>query len=231
MSTLPLIRPIHPIRPHDLLWMADARDLIVDAPAPAWVTSAWLVQAPVVVRREDTGDSERLPVGVRGMTRAERLAGYLPLSRVVRRVTPENVVEGSASILSTLDANLPCLQAFEQVRARLDGLGFAWGVTGSAGFALATGIRVLRDTSDLDVLIRIPSRPADDVLDACAHACADAPARIDAQIDTGFGGFALLEWRARRGRVLLKTARGPVLVEDPWRPARVEPAQTDAAHR
>ena len=36
-----------------------------------------------------------------------------------------------------------------------------------------------------------------------------APARIDMQVDTGHGGFALAEWAGQADRVLLKTARGP----------------------
>ena len=45
---------------------------------------------------------------------------------------------------------------------------------------------------------------------------AKAPCRLDIQVDTGAGGFALAEY-VRGGRVMLKTAHGPVLVADPWR--------------
>jgi len=41
------------------------------------------------------------------------------------------------------------------------------------------------------------------------------PCRADTQIETPLGGFALTEW-LREGRALLKTARGPRLVADPW---------------
>jgi phosphoribosyl-dephospho-CoA transferase len=44
------------------------------------------------------------------------------------------------------------------------------------------------------------------------------PCRIDIQVDTGAGGFALAEY-VRGGRVLLKTDAGPRLVADPWGPA------------
>jgi phosphoribosyl-dephospho-CoA transferase len=40
--------------------------------------------------------------------------------------------------------------------------------------------------------------------------------RIDAQIDTPLGGFALAEFAAGRPRVLLRTDGGPRLVGDPW---------------
>ncbi len=212
------------IRPHDLLWIADARDLTFPAAPPDWASAAWLVQAPVVVRREFTGDDERIPVGVRGMARAERAAGYIPVQRIVRRLTPEAVVESAAQTLPALNPALPCIRAFVWVEPLLDALGLPWGVTGSAGFALATGLAVLRESSDLDLLIRAPARLSERDATALTDALSDAPARIDAQIDTGLGGFALLEWQARRGRVMLKTARGPVLVENPWDASEVHTA-------
>jgi phosphoribosyl-dephospho-CoA transferase len=74
----------------------------------------------------------------------------------------------------------------------------------------------LRPDSDLDLLVRAPRRLADGTLAALVALQGGAGCRVDVQVDTGIGGFALLEY-ARGGKVLLKTARGPVLVEDPWR--------------
>lgn len=215
-------------RPHDLLWIADARDLIHDDPMPDWATPAWLVQAPVVVRRAFVRNEEQVPVGVRGMSRNERVAARVRADRIVRRLTPEAVVDGAAQTLEVLNRDLPCLRAFAWIRPRLDALDLTWGVTGSAGFALATALAVLRESSDLDLLVRAPARLSRAEFDALATAVSDAPARIDAQIDTGLGGFALIEWLAGRTRVLLKTARGPVLVADPWDTREVEAALEDA---
>ncbi|HTJ94345.1 MAG TPA: malonate decarboxylase holo-ACP synthase, partial [Pararobbsia sp.] len=194
-----------PIRAHDLVWIADAHDLILNEPAPAWATPGWLVQTPVVVRREFTGDEDRIPIGVRGMTRAERVAGYAHAKRIVRRLTPEAVVDGATRALRRLDADLPCLRAFADIAPRLEPLALSWGVTGSAGFALATGLPVLRESSDLDLLIRVHRRLTEPEAVALSDALSIATARVDAQIDTGLGGFALLEWLADRGRVMLKT--------------------------
>ncbi|CAM2152681.1 Phosphoribosyl-dephospho-CoA transferase [Pararobbsia alpina] len=218
MQTLP------PIRPHDLLWIADARDLILSEPAPAWLTAGWLAQVPVVVRRELTRDEDIVPVGVRGMSRSERVAGHVNAPRIERRLTPEAVVDGAAQTLPVFDAELPCLRALSWATPKLAAIQLAWGVTGSVGFALATGLPVLRDASDLDVLLRAPRRLTRAETDALSDMLSNAPARIDLQIDTGIGGFALLEWLAGRGHVMLKTDRGPVLVEDPWRVEEVEAA-------
>ncbi len=43
-----------------------------------------------------------------------------------------------------------------------------------------------------------------------------SPARIDRQVDTGHGGFALAKWAGHADPGLLKTGRGPLLVPDPW---------------
>jgi phosphoribosyl-dephospho-CoA transferase len=92
----------------------------------------------------------------------------------------------------------------------------AWGITGSVGFALASGVSTLRQDSDLDLLLRaskpLPRGEARSLL-ALLQA---SPARIDMQVDTGHGGFALAEWAGNADRVLLKTGRGPLLVSDPW---------------
>ena len=44
----------------------------------------------------------------------------------------------------------------------------------------------------------------------------DSEARIDMQVETPFGAFALREWLRTGGAVLLKTSHGPVLTNDAW---------------
>ena len=65
-------------------------------------------------------------------------------------------------------------------------------------------------------MVRAPTPPAHDLGQALQTLAQHAACRIDIQIDTGAGGFALGEW-LRGGRVLLKTGSGPLLVDDPWR--------------
>ncbi len=91
-----------------------------------------------------------------------------------------------------------------------------WGITGSVGFALASGVSTLRQDSDLDLLLRAAQPLSRDEARALFSLLQAVPARIDMQIDTGRGGFALAEWAGEADRVLLKTGRGPLLVVDPW---------------
>lgn len=193
-------------RPHDLLWLRVPDRFDAGGDWPDWLDTAWMLQAPVVVRREALNGS-RLPVGVRGATRSLRCKGYVQRDMVARCVTPEMLAH-----LRT-DCTLPPLQALAELAPQLDALGLEWGPAGGAGFQLASGLPVLRPDSDLDLLVRAPAPLSSPVVEQLLRLNSDC--RIDIQIDTGWGGFALNEY-ARGGRVMIKTAHGPVLVTDPW---------------
>lgn len=221
------VPPAAAARPHDLLWLrpgarvqgADGDDV------PDWTREPWIALAPVVVRRE--ARTGAIAVGLRGKLRRERCKGWLAPADVARTVTPE-MLAAQAGWHRHPGAVLPALTALAAVAPSLNALGLPWGPTGGAGFTLASGIGVLRPDSDLDLLVRA-IEPLDQAGTAAllAVACAGlqlAGCRIDIQVDTGYGGFALAEWARLqaegRGRVLLKTAAGPVLTGDPWREGR-----------
>jgi phosphoribosyl-dephospho-CoA transferase len=113
---------------------------------------------------------------------------------------------------------------------RLDALGVDWGPTGGAGYWLACRLPVLRATSDLDLLVRLPDRPSPSLVAALCTLQDGQPCRLDIQVDTGAGGFALADY-ARGGRVLLKTNDGPRLVADPWEAVHLpRPGRAKARH-
>ncbi len=190
---------------HDLLWgMTPAH---VPADAPAWVLEAVASGHPVVVRRA-MAEPGHVPVGVRGRLREQRYAAQMPLAAVKRRVIPEDL----CGVVSPRD--LPALRALDLLRPVL--AQEAWGVTGSAGFELASGIQALHAQSDLDLILRTSERlergDAEDLL-AILNT---APCAVDLQLQTPFGAVALREWASGSRRVLLKTASGAHLVQDPW---------------
>lgn len=197
--------------PHDLLWVAPGA-IRLDGPWPEWADAVWQRSAPVVVRREAVAGGV-IPVGLRGAVRSQRVKGYVAADAVTRRVAPESLVEGSA----TVDGNVPALAALALLTPAFNATGLAWGPTGGVGYFVACGLPVLRADSDLDVVVRAPQP-----LTACQAAVLDGiqaaqgvACRIDIQVDTGHGAFAFAEWR-RGGRVLLKTNSGPQLCADPW---------------
>jgi phosphoribosyl-dephospho-CoA transferase len=200
------------IRPHDLLWLTESSSLELDGPWPAWLTPDWLRRAPLVVRRENTPDG-RVPVGLRGSARGERCKGYLGRAGVARRVTPEMLAGAGRR------RHLPGLAALDALAAlapALDAIGLAWGPTGGVGFFLACGLPVLRQDSDLDLVVRAPQPLSPSQAAALGALQRPGRCRIDIQVDTGDGAFALAEWSRPARRVLLKTGAGPVLSDDPW---------------
>lgn len=206
--------------PHDLLWTADATALSFDGPRPDWPLAG-----PVVVRRETRSDG-LLPVGLRGATRSQRCKAYLPAHAVLRRVTPEMLAldaHGRRSFAcrdARGQSGYACLNALAMLAPLFDTLDLAWGPTGGVGFFLASGLPVLRPDSDLDVLVRAPQPLTTTQVAILAGMQAAAPCRIDIQVDTGIGAFALAEWlrqpRQLLPKLLLKTGAGPLLVTDPW---------------
>jgi phosphoribosyl-dephospho-CoA transferase len=196
-------------RPHDLLFTRDPGAFACAGARPDWFDAG----APLVVRREATPPGI-VPVGARGLQRNERCPGHVALDAVASILTPRMLAQRSHAA----DAGFPCIAALRVLAPRLDALDVDWGPTGGAGYWLASGLPVLRATSDLDLLVHLPRRPAAATLAALAALQDGQPCRIDIQVDTGAGGFALAEFM-RGGRVLLKTDAGPRLVADPWEPA------------
>ncbi|MFC5476278.1 malonate decarboxylase holo-ACP synthase [Paraherbaspirillum soli] len=209
----------HAPRPHDLLWITDPAALSVTCPLPPWATAAWLARAPLVMRRELVSDPDYIPVGLRGTHRSQRAKAYLARQAVARCVTPEQLVSGAAwhrHSQSRLCA-FPAFKALATLAPSLLASGLCWGPTGSVGFALASGLPVLRLESDLDLIVRA-CKPLSTAQTALLLALSAASiCRIDIQIETGHGAFSLSEWTNGHRRVLLKTDHGPLLTEDPWR--------------
>jgi phosphoribosyl-dephospho-CoA transferase len=211
-----------PYRPHDLLFLERPEGFDSAAAWPGWLDADWVTGAPAVVRRAAWLPG-RVPVGVRGLQRNQRLAGHVASSEVTRCVTPEMLARAlledhpDAERIAGAAATLPCAAALLGLAPRLQAIGLAWGPAGGAGFWLASGLPVLRPTSDLDLLVRAPEPLAPATVAELAALQHHAACRIDIQIDTGSGGFALMEY-ARGGTVMVKTDHGPRLVTDPWQP-------------
>jgi len=198
-------------RPHDLLWGMRPEQLPADA--PAWAVAVLAAGQPVVVRRARVA-AGLVAVGLRGATRDQRLAALMPIEAIAHRLAPEELLARQAS------KDLPVFRVLAELRPLLDALGHAWGVTGSAGFQLATGLPTAHPDSDLDLLLRaerpLPRSEARPLLQLLeGRAC-----RVDLQLETPLGGVALGEWAGGAARVLVKAAEGPRLVDDPWQAER-----------
>jgi phosphoribosyl-dephospho-CoA transferase len=193
------------VNAHDLLW--GMRPAQLPADAPAWVLHAISAGHPVVVRRA-LAESDRVPVGVRGPLREQRYGTVMPIASISRRVTPEQLRSAASS------RDVPALRALAQLRPLLHTLN--WGISGGAGFELASGIEVLHSRSDLDLILRTPEPLGRSEARELLALLDTAICPVDLQLQTPQGAVALREWASASPRVLLKNASGAQLVTDPW---------------
>ncbi|RMV75757.1 Phosphoribosyl-dephospho-CoA transferase [Pseudomonas caricapapayae] len=196
-------------RPHDLLWGMPLSCLPDDA--PAWAVEAVLAGHPVVVRRQAV-TAGQVAVGLRGRGREQRYAANMSLADVYRQVSPEQLVDCPTGHIQ----DWPALRALRQVRPVMDALERVWGIGGSAGFELASGIAALNQDSDLDLILRTPEPLSRRCAAELVEALETSVCRVDVQLQLDQGGVALREWARPTGRVLLKTSEGARLVVDPW---------------
>jgi phosphoribosyl-dephospho-CoA transferase len=191
---------------HDLLWGMTPDQL--PAEAPDWARQVLIDGLPVVVRRA-TGDAGSVPVGVRGNHRAQRLAAWMARDAVQCRRRPED-------LRPCASAETPALAALGAVTPILDDLDLPWGPTGATAYQLATGLTVLHQASDLDLVVRSTAFFSREHARALQLALSHVPCRIDLQLETPNGAVALAEWAAGTRRVLLKHCDGARLVANPW---------------
>lgn len=195
--------------PHDLLWGLSPQALPEDA--PAWAREVLASGQPVVVRRAVCAPG-RVPVGLRGAARSQRLALEMASVDIRRILRPE--------VLRMRDcAGLPALQVLVTVAPLLDATGLAWGPTGGVGYQLATGVPVVHAASDLDLVLRAPTLLDRSDARRLLTALQGAACRIDLQLETPHGAIALREWAGEARQVLLKSSSGPCLVSNPWQAA------------
>jgi phosphoribosyl-dephospho-CoA transferase len=202
---------------HALLRVSDLEALMWEMPRPDW---AWqsLQRAPWVVVRRSVPRAGLWPVGVRGASRMQRCAAWLPDRAMAACVTPQSLAANRAwRQLRDGDAN-PMVAVLEEVAAVLaaHGHGKRWGPVGSVGFELASALTCTTPDSDLDLVLSA-DQPISRIEAAGLHAAlSKLPVRIDMLLETPHGAVALSEYARAEGLMLLRCAGGPRLVSGPW---------------
>ncbi len=200
---------------HALLRIAHPRALADAGTIPAWAAAA-LARAPwVVVRRARRRDG-LIPVGVRGLKRAERLAAWLPADAVLECLTPSELAARGGWRSSARAAQVPALAALEAIAKLMRGYELDWGPCGSVGFELASGAATATGKSDLDLMVEARAALPRTVAVGLYAALARLPVRADVLLEGPLGAVALAEYTAARPPVMVRTADGPRLVDDPW---------------
>jgi phosphoribosyl-dephospho-CoA transferase len=205
-------------QPHDLLRLRRLRQFDAE---PAWVREAF-ERAPYAVVRRALAAAGFVAIGLRGVERSQRYGTWAHLDDIESAVPPEALAQRAP--LAERNA-LPAFTALAALQCDAGGAlsRFVWGPTGSTGFELATQAPTVTFSSDLDLLIRTPEKLSHDTaVQLLNHLQAIAQRtgmRVDAQLETPAGGVALAEWAADKARVMVRHARGPQLIADPWAPA------------
>jgi phosphoribosyl-dephospho-CoA transferase len=210
-------RPGEEARPHDLVELVCTDALVGEAPVPDWVPGC-LARAPLVVVRRARLRGGWLPVGVRGPSRRDRFAAWLPPEAVASRIRPEDLTGRCAWQEAPRRHDLPHFAALDRAQSLMDAFGLTWGPVGSMGYELASRTPCVTATSDLDLMLRAAHELPRETARALVAALALMPIRIDVQVETPAGGVALVEYAAGATRMMLHTQDGPRLVANPWRP-------------
>ena len=204
----------HPLnqlpRTHDLLGPLRPGVVLAEEHAQQEDAERWLFQGPFVVVRRAAPRRGWIPVGVRGVHREERCAGWIAQADVTAVHVPESLRVGKSVDF------LPAYHALSTLERRWANLPWAWGPVGSVGFSLATGVQRVHERSDLDLILRMPNRPSAAQLNELASSLPGLACPVEMQVETSFGNVALAELTQGSGPFLLRAPDASVLVDDPW---------------
>jgi phosphoribosyl-dephospho-CoA transferase len=213
------MNPDLPAAVHALLRVTGLDALVCETEPPSWVTVS-LLRAPWAVVRRAAPLPALWPVGVRGDLRRQRYAAWLPHGAVQECITPQMLAANRAWRQYSAGTATPAVAVLDNVATLLDASGFAgcWGPAGSVGFELASGVPSTTSASDLDLVLTVDepltridaARLQDDL--------SKLPVSIDLLLETPHGAAALAEYARGGSATLLRSAQGPRLVRDPWRP-------------
>ena len=167
-----------------------------------------------VIRRGLFG-KECLPIGVRGLQRNKRWATSCSFDAIRNVIRPAQLLGGISSPSRVKEFS--AFRSLELLRARWSDLNEPWGPGGSVGFELATGRKVVKAGSDLDIVIRAAKPITYERAKILCAQTMDLPAVVDIRVETPVAGFCLKEYAQKdRAKILLRTPEGTVLGRDPW---------------
>lgn len=199
---------------HDLLRVKGIKKIQVEDSMPKWAKDILQQSSYVIVRRGD--QSKKIPVGIRGLKKSQRLAAWIDYDNFDDIFTPQDAVEKFQKS-NNPRFNLPAFKLLKQLLPIMKN--YNWGVGGSLEYELATGIQMVHETSDVDVIMKRPvemtRKEAKNLVDKLRQV---SNTHADIQVVYNDIGFSLEEYALGKNKdILIKTNAGPKLVEDPWK--------------
>jgi len=201
--------------PHNLIKIK-TEEFVSDKSIPSWVTEN-LKQTPLVIIRRGHIVNNMVPVGVRGVKREQRFAGYIPSTAVVKGhvITPHSLIRNTWNNLPESRLELPAIEALPKVAPILKN--YNWGIGGSVGFELASQQPTAKMSSDLDLIWYEKQRLSRIEAVELLKELNQFGVHADLQVVHGQKGFSLEEFaKSTSDTILIKTADGPKLATNPW---------------
>lgn len=197
-------------QPHDLLWV---KDIVIHQEKPNWYAKH-IMTRPVVVRRAK--HDPLIPVGVRGSQKTQRLACWINRQDIIKTMSAIEVAKQQQWLRQYEQHPLQQFKELQKIETIFSQLNLSWGLCGSLGFELATGLMVANDNSDIDLIVYMENQQHSEKLVLLWEMLQKLPFKADLQIETPLGAIALYEWIHKPGKIMVKTNLGPILCTDPW---------------
>lgn len=187
---------------HDIVFLYSNEEVETFEQKPYWMLTDEMANRIAVVRRlKVTG--KKVAIGFRGNNRSKRFAAFTSVQNIERIIKPVDVLQfvPPASHEKSIKRLMEILQYFE------------WGIGGSIGFSMATGIQVCHEQSDIDVIIYMDSIAEISKLEALKPKLAQCENKLDIQIEIKGLGGVVLDDVLYNETFIVRTATGPILFE------------------
>ncbi|MER2028624.1 MAG: malonate decarboxylase holo-ACP synthase [Solibacillus sp.] len=187
---------------HDLVYLKSMDRIEYFGDYPDWMNEDEMAQGIAVVRRMKVEDG-KVAIGFRGNNRSKRFAAITAISNIKRVIRPFDVLVNSYP-----ETHVQSLTYIEKV---LDD--FKWGIGGSVGFSMATGINVCHENSDMDIILYCEKLQELDEFKPKLSQLQKSARRVDVQVEIlGVGAVVLADY-LKHDSFILRTSTGPILLE------------------
>ena len=203
------------VYPHDLLTITLEKDEL--SSFPEWAQLKLTEFQTVIVTRQKPLSKNKIVVGVRGNQRNQRFAFEINKQRIQKRVTPYEALEQfKFNRLPESRKGFPVFQALRSIQGK-HFLSADFGITGSASYEIVTGDMMVKETSDLDLVLKVDHQISFDELKSLWENVNQFSVHADVQLVRADRGFSLEEFVQQNGKqVLIKSGTGPFISNDPW---------------
>lgn len=203
------------VYPHDLLTITLEKDELLSF--PKWAQLKLTEFQTVIITRQKPFSKDGVVVGVRGNQRNQRFAFEVDKQRIQKRVTPYEALEQfKFNQLPESRKDFPVFQALRNIQDK-QLLSSNFGITGSAGYEIVTGDMMVKETSDLDLVLNVAHQISLNELKKLWENVNQFSVHADVQLVNADRGFSLEEFVQQNGRsVLIKSGSGPFISNNPW---------------